>query len=79
MTVCNLQVTTNYGMRYAKEVQKMIEAGVEKPVQGLLEQWLREGRMDEMEAVMASTSMFAAGVDSVSNNKYYYGLCSVHA
>lgn len=44
----------------------MVKAGEESPVQGLLEQWLREGKMDECEAVMASTSMFAAGVDSVS-------------
>ena len=61
-----LQVTTNYGMKYANEVQKMVKAGEERPVQGLLEQWLREGKMDENEAVMTSTSMFTAGVDSVS-------------
>ena len=53
-------------MKYADKVLKMIKAGEERPVQGLLEQWLREGKMDEVEAVMASTSMFAAGVDSVS-------------
>ena len=60
------QITTNYGMKHADEVLKIIKAGEERPVQGLLEQWLREGKMDETEAVMASTSMFAAGVDSVS-------------
>jgi hypothetical protein len=60
------QITTNYGMKYAKEVQTMIKAGEESPIQGLLEQWLREGKMDEHEAVMTSTSMFTAGVDSVS-------------
>ena len=60
------QITTNYGMKYAKEVQKMVQAREERPVQGLLEQWLREGKMDEHEAVMTSTSMFTAGVDSVS-------------
>ena len=43
----------------------MIKAGEERPVQGLLEQWLREGKMNENEAVMTSTSMFTAGVDSV--------------
>ena len=62
----DLQVTTKFGMKYAKEVQKMVEAGEERPVQGLLEQWLREGKMDENEAIMASTGMFTAGVDTVS-------------
>ena len=65
------QITTNYGMKHAKEVQKMVEAGEESPVQGLLEQWLREGKMDEQEAVMTSTSMFTAGVDTVSINIDY--------
>ena len=64
--ILSSQTTTNYGMKYAKQVRKMVEAGEEKPIQGLLEQWLREGRMSETEAVMSSTSMFAAGVDSVS-------------
>ena len=62
------QITTNYGMKHAKEVEKMVKAGEESPVQGLLEQWLREGKMDEHEAVMTSTSMFTAGVDTVSIN-----------
>ena len=69
MIICimhDLQVTTNYGMKCAKEVQKMVKAGEERPVQGLLELWLREGKMDENEAVMTSTSMFTAEVDKVS-------------
>ena len=53
-------------MKYANEVVKMIEAGEERPVQGLLEQWLKQGKMTEREAIMSSTSMFSAGVDSVS-------------
>lgn len=57
-------------MKFAKEVWKMVEAGEERPVQGLLEQWLREGKMTEREAVMSSNNMFIAGVDTVSfNNK----------
>ena len=62
------QISANYGMKHAKEVQKMVKAGEESPVQGLLEQWLREGKMDEHEAVMTSTSMFIAGVDTVSRS-----------
>ena len=53
-------------MKCANEVERMVKAGEEKPVQGLLEQWLREGKMEENEAVMTSTSMFTAGVDTVS-------------
>lgn len=76
-TILALQTTTNYGMKYAREVWKMVEAGEEKPIQGLLEQWLREGRMSETEAVMSSTSMFAAGVDSVSFHSSKTGAISV--
>ena len=54
-------------MKQAEQVLKMIEAGEEKSVQGLLEQWLREGKMTEKEVLMESTNMFAAGVDSVSS------------
>ena len=55
-------------MKHAEEVQKMVKAGEESPVQGLLEQWLREGKMDEHEAIVTSTSMFTGGVDTVSIN-----------
>ena len=50
----DLQVTTNYGMKYANEVQIMVKAGEERPVQRLLEQWLRERKMEENEAVMTN-------------------------
>ena len=65
------QITTNYGLKHAKGVQTMVKAGEESRIQGLLEQWLREGKMDEYEAVMTSTSMFTAGVDTVSINIDY--------
>ena len=45
---------------------KAVKAGEETSVQGLLEQWLREGKMTEAEAIMASGDLFAAGVDTVS-------------
>ena len=57
-------------MKYANEVVKMIETGEERPVQGLLEQWLRQGKMTKREAIMSSTSMFSAGVDLVSFKWY---------
>ena len=42
-----------------------IESGEDRPVQGLLEQWLRGGKMTDKEAVMTSVDMFTAGVDLV--------------
>ena len=65
-TILYLQVVTDFGLKYANDVLRTIESGEEKPVQSLLEQWLREGKMSDKEAMMSSTSMFAAGVDTVS-------------
>ena len=59
-------------MKYANEVSRSIEFGEKEAVQGMLQQWLMEGKMTEKEALMAVTSMFAAGVDTVS----LYKLCS---
>ena len=53
-------------MEHAERVWKKIKAGEESEVQGLLEQWLREGKMTETEALLSATDMFTAGVDSVS-------------
>ena len=53
-------------MKHAERVRQKIKSGEETEVQGLLEQWLREGRMTELEALLAATDMFTAGVDSVS-------------
>ena len=53
-------------MKYANEVSRSIEFGEKEAIQGMLQQWLMEGKMTEKEALMAATSMFAAGVDTVS-------------
>ena len=53
-------------MKQAEKVHRKIESGEEGEVQGLLEQWLREGKMTEEEALMNSADMFFAGVDTVS-------------
>ena len=53
-------------MKHAERVWEKIKAGEESEVQGLLEQWLREGKMTETEALLSATDMFTAGVDSVS-------------
>ncbi len=52
-------------MKHAKRVHQKIQSGEESEVQGLLEQWLRDGRLTEMEALLSATDMFTAGVDSV--------------
>ena len=52
-------------MKHSEKVRQKIKAGEQSEVQGLLEQWLREGRMTETEALLSATDMFTAGVDSV--------------
>ena len=65
-----MQLQNEYGMKHAKRVQQEIEAGKEESeVQGLLEQWLREGKLTEAEALQSSVDMFGAGVDTVSHLK----------
>ena len=47
-------------------MRRKIESGEEgEEVQGLLEQWLREGKMTEEEALMNAADLFFAGVDTV--------------
>ena len=61
-----IQVTKEYGLKHAERVRRKIESGEEgEEVQGLLEQWLREGKMTEEEALMNASDMFVAGVDTV--------------
>ena len=53
-------------MKHAEIVLRKIESGEdESEVQGLLEQWLREGKMSEKEALTLATDLFTAGVDTV--------------
>ena len=60
------QITKKYGLKHAEKVHRKIESGEEGgEVQGLLEQWLREGKMTEEEALMNAADMFSAGVDTV--------------
>ena len=55
-----------YIKKEAEKVYSQIESGKESEMQGLLEQWLREGKMTEEEAICESMSMFTAGVDTVN-------------
>ena len=59
---------------HANEALQRIEAGKENEVQGLLEQWLRAGKISQAEALMTSVDMFFAGVDTVSHIMSYTSL-----
>ena len=55
----------------AREMEKLcarLEKGEENETPGLLEQWLREGKMTEEEAFMEASYIFAAAVDTVNGN-----------
>ena len=58
-----------FGHKYAEQVRERLESAQhgeeESEVQGLLEQWLREGKMNEREALALSAGMFFTGVDTV--------------
>lgn len=54
-------------MKHAEEARQRIEAGEESKVQGLLEQWLREGKLTQAEALLTASDMLGAGVDTVSH------------
>ncbi len=42
-----------------------LEAGIESKTPGMLEQWLREEKLTEEEAILEAGGIFGAGVDSV--------------
>ena len=48
-------------------ITALVKAGKESSTPGLLEQWLREGKLSEEEAVTEAIQLFPAGVDTVSN------------
>ena len=55
-----------FGAKHAEKATAKINSGEEPgEVQGLLEQWLREGKMSRDEAIISSADMFFAGVHTV--------------
>ena len=48
-------------------ITALVKAGKESSTPGLLEQWLREGKLSEEVAVYEALQLFPAGVNSVSN------------
>ena len=51
-----------------EETEKLyarLEKGVESEAPGLLELWLREGKMTEEEAITEASAIFGAAVDTV--------------
>ena len=58
-------MTQRVARKEAGRLYSRLNAGEESEVPGLLEQWLREGKMSEEEALNESVGMFLAGVDTV--------------
>ena len=58
-------MTQRVARKEADRLYSRLNAGEESEVPGLLEQWLREGKMSEEEALNESVGMFLAGVDTV--------------
>ena len=54
-------------MKEMKDLYSRLEAGEESEAPGLLEQWLREGKLSEDEALNEAVSTFIVGVDTVSS------------
>ena len=54
-------------MKEMKDLYSRLEAGEESEAPGLLEQWLREGKLSEDEALNEAVSTFTVGVDTVSS------------
>ena len=48
-----------------EKVYARLDAGEESETPGLLEQWLREGKISPEQAVREGMTMFTAGVDTV--------------
>ena len=61
---------SSYAKKEADKVFSRLQSGEESETPGLLEQWLREGKLSEQEAIAESVSMFAAGVDTVRPHTY---------
>ncbi len=63
------KVTYTVTKREIDKVYARMSSGEESETPGLLEQWLREGKLSEEDAITTSISMFLAGVDTVSNKE----------
>lgn len=50
-----------------EKVYARIESGETRDTPGLLEQWLREGKLSLDQAIAEASAMFSTGVDTVSN------------
>ena len=50
----------------AEKIYEQVAAGKTNEVPGLLEQWLREGKMSEKDAIYEAAGLFSTAIDSVS-------------
>ena len=65
-------MTQRVARKEADRLYSRLNAGEESKVPGLLEQWLREGKMSEEEALNESVGMFLVGVDTVIIYNQFY-------
>ncbi len=68
----------NVSRKELEKLKKRSEKGQESETPGLLEQWLKEGKISEEEAIAEAINSFAAGVDTVHTSincwRIYHGL-----
>ncbi len=58
-------MTYTIAKREIDKVYARMSSGEESETPGLLEQWLREGKLSEEDAIASAITMFIAGVDTV--------------
>ncbi len=58
-------MTYTISKREIDKVYARMSSGEESETPGLLEQWLREGKLSEEDAIASAIAMFIAGVDTV--------------
>jgi cytochrome P450 len=63
---CHYKVMREISREELDKLYSKLEAGEESESPGLMEQWLKEGKISEEEAMATAATMFVAGVDTVS-------------
>ena len=64
--VNDIQATRNRTLKEMRNLYSRLEAGEESEAPGMLELWLREGKLTEEEIILEAGQIFVAGVDTVS-------------
>ena len=62
----HMQVIHGMSKKEVTKLKKRLESGQESQTPGFLEQWLKEGKITEEQAITEAGNMFLAGVDTVN-------------